>query len=377
MLLSLGLFAVVGLLGYFVFYGPGELSISKSDGQFTIRTGQASRGDTSLGDRDRFPTAPARRAAPTDDAFRQALDTGFRAEADAGAWASADRSDAMPPADPVQTASQYIEEPMPIDSFPSSAVGETTSTPALTSQAGDGETETSPPRENAPSVAAQSNETDRSDQVNAPEVPGSGDKSGVLGVEAPVESGPTEMSDEMVAAADAKIDAIEEMIRNSDWERMKPAAESLLESLMTDAQREQAETLYQLVDLATYYRGAIRRGIAGRQGAESIPVTEALRIGIVSVEPDQLTIRYAGKNKSYAFDELPMILAHALAEFALPQDQATNLAAKACYQAMAPNSHDEYRQEAIDWLISTDGDVAGADPKKIADLIHHLYDESN
>jgi hypothetical protein len=195
----------------------------------------------------------------------------------------------------------------------------------------------------------------------------------MMEVEPPVESGAVEVSEEMLAATQKQIEQLRELIRGAKWKQMTQAVTDLKESVLTDDQRAEVQSLYELADLATYYVGAIERGIGSRQPAETIKVTDTLTIAIVEVGPDLLVIRYAGKNKTYKFDELPLILSHRMAEFVLPADKATNLAAKACYQALAPKSNNDYRQESIEWLLSVDGKVPGAHPKQLAETIKQLF----
>jgi hypothetical protein len=141
---------------------------------------------------------------------------------------------------------------------------------------------------------------------------------------------------------------------------------------MNEELQDQAEDLYQLADLATYYRVGIEKALAGLEVSSELAVTDSFRVIIVETGPDRLVVRYNAKNRSFTLDEFPFSLAHRLATFSIPQTPASQ-AAKAVYQAVAPKSTEAYRQEAIGWLRTMDAKVDGADPSRLADTIERLF----
>ncbi len=194
----------------------------------------------------------------------------------------------------------------------------------------------------------------------------------------PATTTPTsEMTEEMVAAGEERIQQVEQLLRTAKWKEMKPAAEKLTESMLTDEQRERAQSLYELADLASFYRGGIERGVASLKVGNDFQVTDSFRVIIVETGDDLLVVRYSAKNRSYKFDEFPFSLAHKLATFAMPADATSSLAAKAAYQALAPKATQDHRQEAIDWLLSIDEEIEGADPKQVAETIKTLFAEDS
>lgn len=192
-------------------------------------------------------------------------------------------------------------------------------------------------------------------------------------VETPAPTPPGEMTDEMVAAADESIQKVEELLRTANWKEMKSAAEKLTESSLNKTQKERAEALYELAELASYYRGGIERGVDSLVVGNDFAVTDSFRVIVVEKGDDKLVIRYNAKNRSYTFDEFPFSLANKLAAFAMPMDAPATEAAKAAYQALAPKATDEHRKEAIDWLNEIDEEVEGADPKRVAKTIASLF----
>lgn len=181
------------------------------------------------------------------------------------------------------------------------------------------------------------------------------------------------MTDEMIAGSEKALDRVRASIREAKWGEMKVAAESLLEMRMTQEQEAEAEALYELADLATYYRGAIERAVAELNVGNDFAVTDTFRVIIVEKGENLLVVRYNEKNRSFTFDEFPFSLAHRLATFSTPGDSATTQAAKAAYQAIAPIATVAHREEAIVWLREITGEVQGADPKRVADTIKSLF----
>jgi hypothetical protein len=183
------------------------------------------------------------------------------------------------------------------------------------------------------------------------------------------------LTSELVAVADQKLQRVRELIRSANWKEMKPAAQAALEQPMSDEQRAQAEALFNLADLASYYRVGIEKAVARLNVGNDFEVTDDFRVIIVETGPDQLVVRFNAKNKSFTFDELPWSLAHKLAGFSMPGDPASE-AAKAVYQAISPNANQAYRDQALQWLSEIQGEVEGADATQLAETIRDLFARS-
>ena len=340
---TLGLFAIVGMLAYFVFLGPGELAITSKDGQLTIRKGAAPTIDDQVVAAKGQSQSESHGRDDFDQVLRQSLTRGIETSTSESA------NDDL--------ATMGREEPEPNSGLP----------PKLQKLLDE------KPAEEIPEMTMPSPETKEVPETPSNMQEANEDPAVMMTVEPPMESGTVEMTHEMVQATDQQIEQLRELMRGAKWKQMTQAASDLKEAVLTEDQRKEVDSLYELADLATYYYGAIERGILSRQAAETIKVTDALTIAIVEVGPDLLVIRYAGRNKTFKFDELPLTISHRMAEFILPTDKETNLAAKACFQSLAPKSTSEYRKESIDWLVSIDGEVPGADPKKLAETIKQLF----
>jgi hypothetical protein len=183
------------------------------------------------------------------------------------------------------------------------------------------------------------------------------------------------LTDEMIADAEKALERVRTLIREAKWGEMKVAAEAMLEARMTQQQEAEAEALYELADLATYYRGAIERAVAELNVGNDFAVTDTFRVIVVEKGEDLLVVRYSEKNRSFTFDEFPFSLAHRLATFSTPADSPTTQAGKAAFQAIAPKATAAHRAEAVVWLREITGKVEGADPKRMADTIESLFGE--
>ncbi len=178
---------------------------------------------------------------------------------------------------------------------------------------------------------------------------------------------------QMVEAAAAAIEQAKAAIKKADWANMASLAEKAGAAAVTDEQRQAADSMFQLADLATFYRGGIERALKDLTIGNTFEVTEGLEIVIVDVTAEKLTIRSAAKNRSYSVNELPLALAHKLASFHVDPD-ATGTAAKAAYQAITPVSTEPYREESIMWLGEINDEIAGAERDKLIAAIRMVYE---
>ncbi len=113
------------------------------------------------------------------------------------------------------------------------------------------------------------------------------------------------MTDQMIAQANAAIKEVEQLIQQADWVKMKGAAEKVTEMTLTDQQRTHADALYNLADLATFYRGGIVKGMETRQTASTFELTEGVPVLVVEASETEITIRANARNRTYTLDEMP------------------------------------------------------------------------
>ena len=187
------------------------------------------------------------------------------------------------------------------------------------------------------------------------------------------EPGMQPLTNEVTADAEKNLDRVRTLIREAKWNEIKGAAQSMLETRMNEEQQADAKALYELADLATFYRDGIERAVAKLNAGDEVTVNDVPVI-VVEKGDDLLVVRFLKKNYSYTFDKIPFGLAHQLATYELPASPTTQ-AAKAAYQAIAPKATDAHRAEAIAWLREITDEVEGANPKRMADTIESLFGE--
>ena len=325
-----GMLAVIGTLIYFLVFGSGKVAITNSDGQLTISTEPASEDDKQIVAKPLAENSVRPQPQPLDPVM------GTLAES---------RPPASRPDDPSGLANQMQNKPSTTED----------STETTTSESDGGE----PANMTDADMAAPATTSDDPQPEPTPE--------------------PTPepaMTDEMIANADQKISELQALIKQADWTQMKPTAEAVTEMRMTEEQQELSEALYELVDLATYYRGGIEKAVGDLSVGNDFAVTDDFRVIVVEKGEDLLVVQYNKKNRSFTFNEFPFSLAHKLATFSIAASP-TREAAKAVYQAIAPKATEDYRKESITQLRNIRGEVEGADPARLADTIERLFNEGS
>ena len=179
------------------------------------------------------------------------------------------------------------------------------------------------------------------------------------------------ITDEMIAEANKQLDNVAMLIKSAKWEEMKPAAEKASELPMNAEQKERAEALYEVADLASFYRGGITKAVADIAVGNDFEVKDDFRVIVVEKGDDFIAIQFNARKKTYKFDELPFSLAHKLASFAIPASP-TQTAAKSIYQSISPIANEESRKEALQWLSEL-SDVRGADPQRISETLKQMF----
>lgn len=186
-------------------------------------------------------------------------------------------------------------------------------------------------------------------------------------------SEPVEPTEAQVAEAEQALNAVVASIKQHDWNQMKTLAEKANALPMPGPMQARAEALYQLVDLAAYYRGGLEKSLLTLKAGNEFDLTNDLKVVIVEVGTNKLIIRFNGKNKEYTLDSMPLRLAQKIAELSVPADSPTAQAAKFAFQAIAPVTTPPYRDEAIAELEKIAEEVEGAEPAKLVAAIRDIY----
>jgi hypothetical protein len=180
---------------------------------------------------------------------------------------------------------------------------------------------------------------------------------------------------ETVAANRAKIEAVESLIQSAAWDRIKPAASELLKLELSAEQAARASSLYDIADLAVYYRGAIERGLASLETGNEFAYVDNIKMIVVEATPKSVTLRYNRRDKSFTIDELPPRLTESLAALTLPMDKPDTIAAQALYRLIHPATNDAYRDDAFESLASVDGQLEQVDTKELQTVAQELLSQ--
>ena len=179
--------------------------------------------------------------------------------------------------------------------------------------------------------------------------------------------------EERKKANEAKIAAVIKQIQDGDWENMKASAESLSDLELDPEQVPLAEALYDIADLATFYRGAVARGLATLKTGATFEFG-GLDVLVVEVTSDQLTIRYDRKSKTFTLDQMPPRLMEKLAEFSLAKDRPDSIAGLALYRLIRSDTGTEYKVDAFEKLATVEG-IENVDAVKLLNVAQDILAE--
>ena len=165
-------------------------------------------------------------------------------------------------------------------------------------------------------------------------------------------------------------------LMTQNWAQIKPLAEQAKEAAADAEQTQRAARLYQLAALADYYHGGIVQALEGLDAGATFELSDdptvPLTVAVVEADASMLQIQFKGRNKSYAFDEIPFVLVHKIARFTMDLDSPTGMAAKAAFQAVCRLATPAHRQQAIEWLSQIDGEIRGANAEDLRAAIEQL-----
>ena len=191
----------------------------------------------------------------------------------------------------------------------------------------------------------------------------------------PTEPKPETVTPEVLEKAEQTLSSAVQAIVTADWNKMNDIANSILEQEMSREQKQKATELFQIIDLAIFYRTAIIDSITNLNVGDDFEVTTDFRVIVVEKSPQGLTVRYNRKNQSYLIDELPWPLAHKLASFEVAGGNFST-AAKAVYQFIAPKTNEGMKAEAIDWITEIQSELDGTEKENISVTLQSLVKEN-
>jgi len=209
-----------------------------------------------------------------------------------------------------------------------------------------------------------------SPQTATPEKPTPDDPAGAMkpnGDDPPMES----LSEEVLQKAEETLQAAKSAILSADWNQMNAIANRMLDQPMSDEQKSEASDLFQVIDLALFYRTAIVDSIANLNVGNDFEVSDGLRVIIVEKSPSNLTVMFNKMQREYSIDQLPWPLAHKLASFEVSGDTFST-AAKSVYQAIAPTTNSGLQTQALDWIKEIQNDLDGTDKESVGSTLSSL-----
>jgi len=110
------------------------------------------------------------------------------------------------------------------------------------------------------------------------------------------------------------------------WSRDLDAAGKHVEAAgqiaRTPTERDEVQRVSRLLDSLSAFWTAVRETASRLEGVDELDIGGTIAL-VVEASPQELTVRAAGRNLTYAVDELPGSLAVALAERRLPRGRAT------------------------------------------------------
>ncbi|WP_442510302.1 hypothetical protein SH528x_001914 [Novipirellula sp. SH528] len=344
---AMAILAMVGSLIWVLMFKPGTIAITAKDGSFTLSTNPGGSANEASP-----PSSGRVKSRPVDPIMGNLNQPSFNDNRGQGGQ-NMRPAPSMPQTTPSEPVPSEPEQPAATPPAPQENGPPETMDPEM------GEPEKMDPIGSTPASTTPESTTPTSTTPDPTVGP----------VMMPVET----MSKELIAEAEALITKARTAIKSADWSQLRAVHEVAVNTQLSEEQRPLGEPLFEIADLATYYRGAIERGVATLQTGSDFELTETLRVIVVEKGPDRLVIRFNATIKAYTYDELPPRLADKLATFALNPGDPTAIAAQAVYQAIAPKSTESHRQEAIQKLETFSGEVEGANPKNIAQAFRDLF----
>lgn len=165
-----------------------------------------------------------------------------------------------------------------------------------------------------------------------------------------------------------------EALRSGRFAEMPAVTAAAVQQASTPEQRERANRLHRLAQLANRYDEAIRSGADGLGAAEEFDLAPDLRVIVVESSRDAITLRFEGRVKTYPLDSVPLVLAHSLARFALPERDPVAVAARGAYQALWPQASDAHRRQSFQWWRDLRGSAEAGDAAELEPVVRELFE---
>jgi hypothetical protein len=135
-------------------------------------------------------------------------------------------------------------------------------------------------------------------------------------------------------------------LEKGDLATFKTLITPAVDNAKTSIGKEKALRLDQLGQLYGIFIEALDEAKRKTKGASSLKVGST-EVSIVESTPEKIIIRAAGKNSTYAWDELPFGIAVAISDLGLDVNAPVDMAARAAYFSLHPNYRESVKSNEI------------------------------
>ncbi len=135
-------------------------------------------------------------------------------------------------------------------------------------------------------------------------------------------------------------------LEKGDLGTFKSMITPAVENAKTTAGKEKALRLDQLGQLYGIFIESFDEAKRKTKGASSLKVGST-EVSIVESTPEKIIIRTAGKNNTYAWDELPFGIAVAISDLGLDANAPVDIAARAAYFSLHPSYRESVKSNEI------------------------------
>jgi hypothetical protein len=144
-------------------------------------------------------------------------------------------------------------------------------------------------------------------------------------------------------------------VRERKFESALSELDKLSQLPMTDEGAGRYQRLHLLSQYAQNFDTALRDAISALKGGDELEVGTSTVVGVVETQPDQITVRVAGANRTYTTESLPPGLAIAVADTHLDAGDPVSLVQKAAYLATLKDARDDRLAKARGWFREAAG----------------------
>ncbi len=187
---------------------------------------------------------------------------------------------------------------------------------------------------------------------------------------------PAAPTPEQMAEGVKVIEGLRREIISKRWHLPEAEIEKAKAVLVAEEHKLEAEGLERIVLFARQYDSFVREGAKGMEPTQSVEIAPGLPMVMVEVTDTQMVVRAQGKNRTYDLDDLPQLVADALAKLKADKSHPTTIAYRAAYMALSKRTSPEQREEVKGLWNSVAADPASegeVDVKGLNEILDRLF----